>query len=382
MNHREQHLADLLLQDAMDEVFHGGPSPELAKRILSAANGEAPAAETPVPPLRLVRPTRRPRWRWALEGAVAAGIAAMLLLLLMPAGKDGVPTVPESPTGVAATHDAEFKAPADAVSYGESQDMLVERGWYLLSDGAPPLVHGAHRVDGVKGMVVVRVGSIPLGVEVQAVQPWLNKNGIEETEMLNGNWIKAGALAICVLAGSAFVDEQYVNAQGVERERKEPEKRDAADRVKDLEDEIKDLEERLEEARELENERERAARIKRIEAALEGKREDLRKMKERIENARKEAEKKEGKRRDGRGGAEGRNGHGGPEGKNGSGGAKGQNGHGGPEGKNGSGGAEGRNGHGGEREREAEERKAREERERKAREGEKREPERKKERRS
>ena len=39
MSDQATYVADLLLEDTLDEIFHGGPSPELAERILRAANG-------------------------------------------------------------------------------------------------------------------------------------------------------------------------------------------------------------------------------------------------------------------------------------------------------------------------------------------------------
>jgi hypothetical protein len=303
------YLDDLLLEDCLDEVFHGGPSPELAQRILTAASTvrEASEAQDPTPapssvegPLTALRtvpldpdaPLSLPRWAiWLAQGAVAAGLVILLAVLVFP--RDA-----EVPSGVIATEDAEFEYDT-AVEWPEIQ---ADAGWYLLSDGAPPLTAADSRVEDVKGQVIVKVGDIPNPDEQAAKQPWLDQHQVEA--QMNGNWIKVGALSLLIVSGSAFVDGQYLSAQDVKKERKEAEVRKErkeaenaddvkkADRVADelakLREEIADLEARLAEARELENERERTARVERIENALKDKRERIAEIEDKAAGERKE----------------------------------------------------------------------------------------------
>jgi hypothetical protein len=311
------YLDDLLLEDCLDEAFHGGPAPELAQRILTAASTvrEASEAHTPAPgsvegPVTALRavppdpeaPLSLPRWAiWLAQGTVAAGLVVLLVVLLFP--RD-----PEIPSGVIAADDAEFVYD----TANEWPAIQADAGWYLLSDGAPPLTAADTRVEDVKGTVIVKVGDIPNPDEQAAKQPWLAQHQVE-AHMLNGSWIKAGALSLFIVSGSAFVDGQYLSAQAVKKERdaerkegevrkerKEAENDDdvkKADRVADelakLREEVADLEERLAEARELEDEGERKARVERIENALKDKRDRIAEL---------EVEDKaapEGKKRDG-----------------------------------------------------------------------------------
>jgi hypothetical protein len=243
-------------------------------------------------PLDPDAPLSLPRWAiWLAQGAVAAGLVILLVVLVFP--RDA-----EVPSGVIATDDAEFEYDT-AVEWPEIQ---ADAGWYLLSDGAPPLTAAESRVEDVKGQVIVKVGDIPNPDEQAAMQPWFAQHQVEA--QMNGNWIKAGALSLLIVSGSAFVDGQYLSAQEVKKERKEAEVRKErkeaenaddvkkADRVADelakLREEIADLEARLAEARELENERERNARVERIENALTDKREKVADLEGKADRERKE----------------------------------------------------------------------------------------------
>ena len=299
MSDQVAYLDDLLLEDCLDEVFHGGPSPKLADKILAAASTvrEASEVQDPTPALSSVegpKPALRtvpldsqtllslPRWAtWLAKAAVAAGLVILLAVLVMP--RDS-----EVPAGVVADSNAEFEYDTGV----EWPEIQADAGWYLLSDGAPPLTAAdssvVSRVEDVKGQVIVKVGDIPNPDEQAAMLPWLAQHQVEV--QMNANWVKAGALSLLIISGSAFVDGQYLSAQDVKKERK-AEKKDvgsgevkkddvkredkAADELAKLREEIADLEERLAAARELEEGRERDARIQRIENALKDKRERI-----------------------------------------------------------------------------------------------------------
>ncbi len=310
MNPRESDLADCLLEDALDEVFHGGPDVALADRIIQLARGGAEAdadTNSPVdateagqphvvpsiaPALRPLHTTAKPRrwWRYAAEAAVAACVIALVAVLI-------VPRKPIEPPGVIAFSGAEYEYTHQA----EIPEVAVQSGWYVLQDGAPELRAGSNRVQDVKGQVIVKVGEVPNQAELAAMGPWLSEHQIEveEIEMLNGTWIKAGTLAVFLVTGSAFVDGNFLQAQDREVRKKEAERREAekkaegkaegekreverkkeperpAAELERLRDELAELEKRAIEARELENEKERKARLERIEKAMKEKRERI-----------------------------------------------------------------------------------------------------------
>ena len=228
---------------------------------------------------------------WAIEGVVAAGIAALLILIVMP-GTDSKPnpSTPSSvmlPDSVAATNDAQY---ASAALGGGLAELQVERGWYVLTDGAPTVVGDGHRVEDVEGQVLVKVGEVPTQAELMAMMPWLTTHQIEEKDMSAKQWIKVGALAVCVMAGSAFVDNQYVAAQDSDRKVKESDR--PAVKLAELEKELDALKGKLERARGLEDGREKRQKIERIENAIEDKEAQIAAAKERIRNA------KDGKNKD------------------------------------------------------------------------------------
>ena len=336
MSDQEGYVAELLLEDAMDEIFHGGPSTDLADRILRAANGVeeadaevAPAqkapAETaePVPaapalsnvagPLKLLPGglRDRPWYRWAIDGAVAACVAAVLVLLFVP-NNEVEPKPPavsvELPAGVVATDDAQYTSDALGGAPGALQ---VEGGWYVLTEGSPAVTNGGHRVEDVEGTVLVKVGDIPNEEELAAQMPWLTTQSIEEEEMSAKQWIKVGALAVCVIAGSAFVNDSYVSAQ--DSDRRESDVRPAV-KLEQLEDELEALEAKLERARGMDDGEEKRRKIARIENAIEDKKTAIANLKERIRNA-KDNDRRERDGRDGRDGARGRDGKDGEDGK-------------------------------------------------------------------
>ncbi|MCC7510859.1 MAG: hypothetical protein IT464_15985 [Planctomycetes bacterium] len=301
------------LELALDEALHGGPDTGLAERIIKAA-GAAPALavvtaqpEVEVPasesldnpaPLQLapsMQRNARPWWRYALEGAAAACVAGLFLLLVIPSDPEStLPQTPETaqkpvaPEGIKPAHDAKFTQAA-------SGGVTATAGWYVVSQGAPALEIDGHRVEDVQGRAVVVVGKIPEEAEVRAMGTFLYQNDITEAQVMKMNWFQNGALAICLLTGSAWVDNVYVSANDKEvREEKSPEAH-----LEQLRKDIKDLEAKLERARGIENERERKQKIERIENAIADKKKELEAVELRIaERKRREAEKKEGGKED------------------------------------------------------------------------------------
>lgn len=219
-DHHERYL-----EAALDELYHGGPEPDLAERILR--DGRPPA-------LTLVPPAPRPRRRWPwLQAACAVLALGAIALLLLPRDDK----LPDS----IASSDSGFVLRGDEIELTD--------GWYLLDTGSPVVKAGESRVEQVVGRVLVKVGEIPEAPELSAREEWLKQNGVER-EMLNGNWIKAGGLAVCLLFGSAVVDGQPLQAQEAERKRVEELERELEKARKDLERAEREGREREERERE------------------------------------------------------------------------------------------------------------------------------------
>lgn len=303
-------IQDRYLELALEEVFHGGPDRGLADRILKAATVSAPpaaiphgpspedsaAGPDPAPVLELAayRPAR-PWWRYALEGTAAACVAGLLVLLLVPGDEapgttETAPVVAQQsklPQGITAAPDAEYSssAPGEAVT--------ATAGWYVLSAGAPALVVGEQRVDDVQGRAIAVVGEVPTEAQVRANSTFLYQNNISEEQVMNMQWIKAGALALCVISGSAWVDATLVQAQ--DRQAKERKEKSPEGYLEQLRNELKELENKLQRVRNMEENDKKQDMIERIENAIEDKKDQIADVEERIaERKRREAEKKEG----------------------------------------------------------------------------------------
>ncbi|MCB9934404.1 MAG: hypothetical protein H6840_01835 [Planctomycetes bacterium] len=200
------------LEAALDELYHGGPEPDLTERILRDAR---PPALTLVPPELAPKPRRR--WPWLQAACAVLALGAIGLLLL--------PRDDKLPDSIASS-DSGFVLHGDEIELTD--------GWYLLETGSPVVKAGDARIEQVVGRVLVKVGEIPDEPELSAREEWLKRNGVE-SEMLNGNWIKAGGLAVCLLFGSAVVDGQPLQAQEAERKRVEELERELEKARKDLE---------------------------------------------------------------------------------------------------------------------------------------------------
>lgn len=196
-----------LLDVALAEHYGHGPDPDLPERIL-AGRGQTLASRG--------QPSRLLRFAGLVAATALIGWAIFAPIDRLPAG----------------------------VSAAGAQYTLVEgaiearSGWYLLSEGAPSLRAGGTRVEGVTGRVLVKAGEIPDEAELAEMKPWLAKHSLEE-EMKTANWIKTGAVALCLLAGGVSVDGHDIQAQAMERKR-----------VQELERELEEAREKLREAKE------------------------------------------------------------------------------------------------------------------------------------
>ena len=180
---REQYL-----ETALDELYHGGPEPDLQQRILQGSAR---------PVLKLVQDAASPRRRWLWLQAASAVVALGLIGLVVWPRDTALPEKISSSDGVFAV---------------EGDEIQISEGWYLLDTGSPVVTASDGRLEQVSGRVLVKVGDIPDEKELAARKDWLRQNGVEEN-MLNRDWIKAGGMSICVLVGSAVVNGQMLQAQ-------------------------------------------------------------------------------------------------------------------------------------------------------------------------
>lgn len=209
-DHHERYL-----ETALDELHHGGPSEDLADRILARDAG---------PTLSLVKGGRRRRFWLLLQAASVLLVIGLTIFVVIQRDTN------ELPDGVIAS----------AGSYELRDGRLeISEGWYALTAGAPTVSSNDTTIEQVSGRVLVRVGNVPDETELQAQHDWLRRNGMENA--MSFKWIQAGGLAICVLAGTAVVDGTLVEAQKVEARNDEKAKDWAA-----VEKEIKADKQRIE----------------------------------------------------------------------------------------------------------------------------------------
>ncbi len=197
---------DRLLEVALEEHFGAGPDVDLPERILAASHARPRA---PVPR------------RHVLQAAGLAAAAALIGWAVFAPGAKLPDTVKAS--GEFSVHEAEIEA---------------RSGWYVLERGAPPMRHAGTRVEQVTGRVLVKTGEIPDANELAEMEPWLRRQNLEE-EMRTGRWVKAGTLAVCLMAGSVVVDGNVLSGQAMERKR-----------VQELEQELAEARKKLAEAEE------------------------------------------------------------------------------------------------------------------------------------
>jgi len=265
-----------MMDVALDEVFHGGPSPELAERVLATLSGRVPAREaqsSKAQPGRRAPASRARRWTLrALESAVVLGVVAVVAFLVL-SWRDDVTQELKAPEGVSVTADAKFSVlEEDDLGMRGQPAVVIEDGWYVSKTNAPAVIYREQRVEMVEGIAVIKVGALPTAAEIAARLDWLKQFEVEG-EMLNGNWLRIGGLSILMLAGSALVDGNTVYAQdGKGKAEAGP----RHDKIEELKKEIRELERKLERIAENEGRPGAAEKRAELEKKLEEKRQALR----------------------------------------------------------------------------------------------------------
>ena len=186
------------LKAALDELYHGGASPDLADRILKQDSGAT---------LKLVRESRTPRrWVWLQAASVLIALG-LIAFVLYPRDSENPPIMGN-----------------------------VDDEWTALNPGSPDItLHGTAITD-INGRVLVKPLPLPDSTELQAREEWLQLNGLEN--VMNRKWLIAGNLAVCVLFGSVTIDGQTLHAQDAKEEAPEV---DLKEQVRKLEEELIEL---------------------------------------------------------------------------------------------------------------------------------------------
>lgn len=162
-------------------------------------------------PPKSERKARVFKLRRVLEvGAAAAALIAIGILTgLIPLGGDspdkGLGPEPE-PSMIAAAPGTEFET--------HEHHVELKDGWLLVTTGAPDVHCEGSTLTNVDGRVLVHAGSMPTGAQAKSVADWLKANELEQEMIGNSKrWITTATLAVLVLAGSAQLDGQRIEAE-------------------------------------------------------------------------------------------------------------------------------------------------------------------------
>lgn len=180
-----------LIASDLRELLGGKAAPDLVERTLQRLREPKAAPVREEATLHAL-----PSWRWQ-----RFALAASVLLAL---GLIGWLAWPRAlPEGVSATGSASYAVRADFIELRE--------GALLLQTGAPEVRAGQARVSGVKGRSVVRAGGIPEDFAALHELPLTEK----EKPMLKEikRWSVAAGVALCVLSGSALLNDKMVEAK-------------------------------------------------------------------------------------------------------------------------------------------------------------------------
>ncbi len=208
---------DKLVDADLRELLGASQAPDLIDRTLRRINEPRADLQSPAriePAAATGRraetaPRRWPRVRYAVEALVlliALGLTVWVAVAPRPPAENRPDGVRELPASIAAAPQAEFERKNDALE--------VKRGWFLVTDGAPPVVAAGVEIKEVRGVVLLRVGALPHEGELEAIAEWLKQNSWE-TNMVKTfkRWMQVGSMALVVLAGSALVNNERVEAE-------------------------------------------------------------------------------------------------------------------------------------------------------------------------
>ena len=196
--------AEALIEQDLRELLSGQAPPDLINQALKRL--ERDSTETPNTPDeetgRLLEAEftqlRGPGFlvrRFAVAACALVALAVMAWLVWPQ-------PLPET---ITPTTHASFRVRDDYIE--------LKTGWLLLTDGAPEVRVDNGRVNDVRGRAVVGAG-IP---DAEALDALVRELGlsVKETEMLKlpKRWLTAGGLAMCLLTGTATLNDTQINAE-------------------------------------------------------------------------------------------------------------------------------------------------------------------------
>ncbi|MCA8916558.1 MAG: hypothetical protein KDB90_14225 [Planctomycetes bacterium] len=200
-------LEDKFWDAAIKEAVTGKQPPNQADQILLRLE---------IPDLGPPKPEAAPkgrviRLRLFVEVAVAAAalVAIGILTGLIPIGGTEAGNEPTpAPEG-------QHFASAPGTKFERIDDRIeLMDGWLLVTTGAPEVHCEGSVLNKVDGRVLAHAGGAPSDEQAEAAASWLKANNLEMGMIKDAKrWIQAAGMAALVLAGSAYLDGQRIEAQ-------------------------------------------------------------------------------------------------------------------------------------------------------------------------
>ncbi len=186
--------AETLVEQDLQELLGGEKPPDLIDRTLARlASGERAVT---------AQPTRRPAARLFTLRRLAE--AAVVVLAVGVIG--WLATRPRPlPEAVTASTGAEYAV--------HDSHVVLTDGWLLLTEGSPEVRVGATRVHGLTGRAVVGQEA-PVGAARDDLAVQFKLSETEVAMFTNPRrWFTAGGLALCLLSGTAMLNDHEVSAE-------------------------------------------------------------------------------------------------------------------------------------------------------------------------
>ncbi len=182
---------EMLIACDLQELLGSKCAPELVERTLARLREPKAAAVKEEATLHAL-----PSWRWQ-----RFALAASVLLALGLIGWLAWPR--PLPEGVSATSGASYSVRGDFIELRE--------GALLLQTGAPEVRTVKARVTNVRGRCIVVPGDVPENLAALEELPLTQEEKIMVKKLKR--WVVGAGVALCVLSGSAMLDEKLIEAK-------------------------------------------------------------------------------------------------------------------------------------------------------------------------